>query len=347
MEFTVKQIAALIKGEVEGNENLIINDLGKIEEGKPNTLSFLANDKYKNFIYKSEASAIIVSNDFKPTAAIKPALIRVEDPYSAFTILLEEYSKILSSSKTGVEQPSYLGDMSVVGKNIYRGAFSYIGTDCKIGNNVKIYPHVYVGDKVEIGDNTIIFPGVKVYNNCKIGSNCNIQAGTVIGSDGFGYAPQPDGSYKTIPQLGNVVLEDDVSVGANATIDCATLGSTIIRKGVKIDNLVQIAHNVEIDEHTVVVSQAGISGSTKVGKYCVIAGQAGLVGHISVADKTTLTAKSGISKSIKKEGTTISGTHGFDHVKFLKSNSIYKNLPDLLERIKTLEEKTINLPTDK
>lgn len=347
MEFTVQQIAALIGGTVEGDDSQVINDLGKIEEGKKDTISFLANDKYEQYIYTSQASAIIVSNDFKPKERVKPALIRVKDPYSAFTRLLEEYNKIISFAKEGIEEPAYIGKDSTCGEGIYRAAFSYIGNNVKIGKNVKIYAHASIGDDSIIGDNTIIFAGVKIYPNSKIGNNCNIQAGAVIGSDGFGFAPQADGTYKTIPQLGNVILEDNVSIGANTTIDCATLGSTIIKKGTKIDNLVQIAHNVEIDENTVIAAQTGISGSTKVGKNCIIAGQVGVVGHINIADKTTITAKTGISKSIKKEGLVYSGLVGFEHPKFLRANSVYKNLPDLLTRIKTLEEKIINLPSDK
>jgi UDP-3-O-[3-hydroxymyristoyl] glucosamine N-acyltransferase len=347
MEFSIQQIASLINGEAEGANNQIIKDLGKIEEGKPNTISFLANDKYEQYLYSSNAAAIIVSKDFVAKKTIKPALIRVENPYTAFTKLLEEYDKLISYAKIGVEEPAYIGNDSSLGEGIYRAAFSYIGDNVKIGNNVKIYSQVHIGDNVEIGDNTLIFPGVKIYDRCIIGNNCNIQAGAVIGSDGFGFAPQEDGTYKTIPQLGNVILEDNVSVGANTTIDCATLGSTIVRKGSKIDNLVQIAHNVDIDQNTVVASQAGISGSTRIGKNCIIAGQVGIVGHISVADKTTVTAKTGISKTIKKEGLILSGTYGFEHSKFLKVNSIYKNLPDLLNRIKVLEEKIINLSTDK
>ena len=347
MEFSVKQIAELIGGKVEGNANGKVTDLGKIEEGKPNTLSFLANDKYENHIYTSDAAAIIVGQEFQPKQEIKPALIRVENPYSSFTILLEEYNKIISYAKNGIEEPAFIGQDSKVGEGIYRGAFSYIGNNCIIGKNVKIYPHAYIGDNVEVGNNTIIFAGVKIYENCKIGSNCNLQAGAVIGSDGFGFAPQADGTYKTIPQLGNVVLEDNVSIGANTTIDCATLGSTIIRKGVKIDNLVQIAHNVEIDQNTVIAAQTGISGSTKVGKNCILAGQVGIVGHINIADKTTISAKAGISKSIKTPETIQSGLVAMDHRKFLKINSIQRNLPDLLERVKTLEEKIINLSSDK
>ncbi|GAA5021527.1 UDP-3-O-acylglucosamine N-acyltransferase [Marivirga lumbricoides] len=347
MEFSVKQIADLIGGKLEGDGTRIVDNLGKIEEGKERTISFLSNPKYEHFIYTSNAAAIIVKNDFQAKKVIIPALIKVEDPYSAFTRLLEEYHTIISYAKTGVEEPSYLGENSKTGEGVYRGAFSYIGKNVTIGKHVKIYPHVHIGDNVEIGDESIIFQGVKIYADCKIGSKCNIQAGAVIGSDGFGFAPQADGSYKTIPQLGNVILEDNVSIGANTTIDCATLGSTIIRKGAKLDNLVQIAHNVEIGENTVIASQAGVSGSTKIGKNCVIAGQVGIVGHIEIADHTTISAKTGISKTVRKSHTILSGYVGFEHKKFLRANTIFKNLPELSQKVDKLEEKILNLPTDK
>ncbi|HET8858825.1 UDP-3-O-(3-hydroxymyristoyl)glucosamine N-acyltransferase [Marivirga sp.] len=347
MEFSVNQIAAMIGGKVEGDGERVVDNLGKIEEGKEKTISFLSNDKYENYIYQSNAAAIIVKLDFKPKKPIKPALLIVEDPYSAFTRLLEEYNKILTYSKSGVEEPAYIGKNSTLGDNYYRGAFSYIGNHVKIGNNVKIYPQAHIGDNVEIGDNTIIYQGVKIYADCKIGNNCNIQAGAVIGSDGFGFAPQADGTYKTIPQLGNVILEDNVSIGANTTIDCATLGSTIIRKGAKIDNLVQIAHNVEIGKNTVIASQAGISGSTKVGKNCVIAGQVGIVGHIEIADRTTVSAKAGVSKSVKQTDTILSGMVGFEHKQFLKASTLFKRLPELHQQVQHLEKIVLNLPSDK
>ncbi|WKV10784.1 UDP-3-O-(3-hydroxymyristoyl)glucosamine N-acyltransferase [Marivirga harenae] len=347
MEFSVNQIAQIIGGKVEGDGERMVDNLGKIEEGKAKTISFLSNDKYENYIYESDAAAIIVKNKFNPKKTIKPALIRVDDPYSAFTQLLEEYNKIMTYAKSGVEEPSFMGENSVVGEGHYRGAFSYIGHNVKIGKNVKIYPQAHIGDNVVIGDNTVIFQGVKIYPDSKIGSNCNIQAGSVIGSDGFGFAPQEDGTYKTIPQLGNVVLEDNVSIGANTTIDCATLGSTIIRKGAKIDNLVQIAHNVEIGENTVIASQAGISGSTKIGKNCVLAGQVGIVGHIDVADYTTISAKSGVSKSVRQSNTVISGTVGFEHKQYLKAATLFKRLPELHLQVQQLEKIVLNLPTEK
>lgn len=347
MEFSVNQIAGMIGGQVEGDGERLVDNLGKIEEGKPKTISFLSNDKYENYIYQSDAAAIIVKSNFTPKKTIKPALIKVEDPYSAFTQLLEEYNKILSYAKSGVETPAFIGEGCSVGENIYRGAFSYIGNNVKIGSNVKIYPQAHIGDNVEIGDNTIIYQGVKIYADCKIGINCNIQAGAIIGSDGFGFAPQADGTYKTIPQLGNVILEDNVSIGANTTVDCATLGSTIIRKGAKIDNLVQIAHNVEIGENTVIASQTGISGSTKVGKNCVIAGQVGIVGHIEIADHTTVSAKSGVSKTVKQKGTILSGMVGFDHKQYLKASTLFKRLPELHQQVQQLEKIVLNLPTEK
>jgi UDP-3-O-[3-hydroxymyristoyl] glucosamine N-acyltransferase len=347
MEISVNQIAGMIGGTVEGDGERIVDNLGKIEEGKARTISFLSNDKYEHFIYTSEAAAIIVKNSFAPKSVIKAALIKVEDPYSAFTKLLEEYNKLMSYAKSGVESPAFIGEGSSVGENIYRGAFSYVGNNVKIGSNVKIYPQAHLGDNVEVGDNTIIYQGVKIYADCKIGKNCNIQAGTVIGSDGFGFAPQSDGTYKTIPQLGNVILEDNVSIGANTTIDCATLGSTIIRKGAKIDNLVQIAHNVEIGENTVIASQAGISGSTKIGKNCVLAGQVGIVGHIELADHTTVSAKSGISKTVKKPNSIISGTVGFEHKQYLKASTLFKRLPELHQQVQQLEKIVLNLPSEK
>ncbi|SMG40706.1 UDP-3-O-[3-hydroxymyristoyl] glucosamine N-acyltransferase [Marivirga sericea] len=347
MEFSVNQIAGMIGGTIEGDGERLVDNLGKIEEGKARTISFLSNDKYENFIYKSEAAAIIVKNNFTPKSTIKPALIKVEDPYSAFTKLLEEYNKIMSYAKSGIESPAFIGEGGTIGENIYRGAFSYIGHNVKIGSNVKIYPQAHIGDNVVIGDGTIVFQGVKIYADTKIGSNCNFQAGAVIGSDGFGFAPQADGTYKTIPQLGNVIIEDNVSIGANTTIDCATLGSTIIRKGAKIDNLVQIAHNVEIGENTVIASQSGISGSTKIGKNCVIAGQVGIVGHIEIADKTTVSAKSGVSKTVKNPGTILSGMVGFEHKQYLKASTLFKRLPELHQQVQQLEKIVLNLPTEK
>jgi UDP-3-O-[3-hydroxymyristoyl] glucosamine N-acyltransferase len=339
MEFSLAQVAAILQGKVEGDENQTISRLDKIQEGKPGGISFLANEKYTSFIYETEATAVIVSEDFIPVKPLKTNIIRVKDAYNGFTLLLEAYSTLMKSGIEGVEEPSYMDASSSAGTQIYRGGFSYIGKNCEIGNNVKIYPHAFIGDRVKLGDNTIIHPGAKICADSILGKNCEIHPGAVIGSDGFGFAPQSDGTYKSIPQIGNVILEDNVSVGSNTTIDCATMGSTIIRKGVKIDNQVQIAHNVIIGVNTVIASQAGISGSTEIGKNCVIAGKAGIVGHIKIADHTTIGANTGVSKSITKPNQKLFGYIGFDLNNFLKSYSIFKNLEGLEKRLKELEKK--------
>lgn len=343
MQFTLQQIAQLINGEVEGDANATVHDFAKIEEGKPGTISFLSNPKYEPYIYTTQSTAVIVSKSFSAKNPVKAALIRVADPYAAFTLLLSEYQRITSLNKQGEESPIYTGAGTVIGQNVYRGAFSYVGQNCKIGNNVKIYPQAYIGDNVEIGDNTIIYAGVKIYHGVKIGRYCTIHAGAVLGSDGFGYAPMPDGTYKNIPQLGIVLLEDHVDIGANTVIDRATLGATTIKKGVKLDNLIQIAHNVEIGENTVMAAQSGVSGSTKIGAGCVIAGQVGFVGHIKVANRTSVGAQSGISKSVIEEGTKIQGSPAFDYNANLKSIAVFRKLPDLLKRIEQLEENILAL----
>ena len=343
MKFTVKQVAQLLGGSVEGNETEEVFTLSKIEEGKKGSISFLSNLKYEPHLYHTGASAVIVAKDFQPKSPVKPALIRVQDPYTSFTVLLEEYHKMVSFQKTGVEEPCFIAEGVSIGEDCYRGAFSYIGKGCKIGKNVKIYPQAYIGENVEIGDNTIVLPGAKIYPDTKIGNNCTIHAGAVVGSDGFGFAPQVDGSYKTIPQLGNVVLEDWVSIGANAAIDCATMGSTIIRSGTKIDNLVQIAHNVEVGKNTVIAAQSGIAGSSKIGEKCIIAGQVGIIGHLEIASKTTIAAQAGVGKSIKEEGTILIGSPAFERNNYMKSYALFRNLPELNRRMKELEEKIINL----
>ncbi|MCC5928197.1 MAG: UDP-3-O-(3-hydroxymyristoyl)glucosamine N-acyltransferase [Cyclobacteriaceae bacterium] len=344
MKFTLNEIAELLDGELEGNGQEEIFSISKIEEAKKGSISFLANPKYESYLYTTEATAVIVGKDFRPQRKYNSSLLRVADPYSGFTSLLEEYQKILLIGKSGIEQPSYIGEGCKIGENIYRGAFSYIGQNVRIGNNTKIYPQTFIGDNTNIGDNCIIYAGVKIYAGTQVGNNCIIHSGAVIGSDGFGFAPQSDGSYKTIPQLGNVIIEDNVSIGANTTIDCATLDNTIIRKGAKLDNLIQVAHNAEIGENTVIAAQAGISGSSKVGKNCVIAGQVGIVGHLQIADRTTIAAQSGISKSIDKKGTFKMGSPGFEMKDYMKSYAVFRNLPELWERVRQLEEKILNLP---
>lgn len=341
MEFTLHQIANLLKGEVRGDGNEKINMLAKIQEAKPGQIAFLANPKYEQYMYTTQASAVIVHKDFQPKRKINSSLILVEDPYSSFTVLMEQYHKIMSFQKNGVEQPSYLSDSATIGKDAYRGAFSYVGNNARIGDNVKIFPQVFIGDDVTIGSNVILHPNVKIYARSRIGSNVIIHAGTVIGSDGFGFAPQEDGTYKSIPQMGNVVIEDDVTIGANTVIDCATLqgDSTIIRRGVKMDNLIQIAHNVEVGKNTVIAALTGISGSTKVGENCMIGGQVGIAGHIELANKTSIGAQSGISKSITEEGERLIGYPAFDVKEYFRSYAVFKNLPELLYRVRDLEKK--------
>lgn len=341
MEFTIKQIALMLGGEVKGDDSLKISMLAKIQETKPGQIAFLSNPKYEHFIYETKASAVIVKKDFAPKKAINSSLIFVDDPYSSFTVLLEEYHKLISFQKSGVEEPSYIGENCRVGNSIYRGAFSYVGNNVVVGDNVKIYPHTYVGDNVVIGNNTILHPNVKLYAGTRVGNNCVIHSGTVLGSDGFGFAPQEDGSYKTIPQLGNVILEDNVTIGANTVIDCATMAgdSTIIRSGVKLDNLIQIAHNVEIGKNTVIAAQTGISGSTRVGENCVLAGQVGIAGHLVIANKTSVGAQAGISKSIKEEGQRLLGYPVLDVKEYFRSYAVFKRLPDISTRLKQLEDK--------
>lgn len=331
----------MLGGQVQGNEHATINMLAKIQDAKPGQIAFLANPKYESFIYTTQATAVIVKKDFQPKKEISSTLILVENPYSSFTALLEEYHKIVSFQKSGVEQPSFIGEKSNVGKNVYRGAFSYIGNGCEIGDNVKIYPQVFVGDNVTIGNNTILHAGVKLYAGTKVGSNCEIHSGTVIGSDGFGFAPQEDGTYKAIPQLGNVVIEDNVSIGGNTVIDCATMlgDSTTIHQGAKLDNLIQVGHNVEIGKNTVMAAQVGVSGSSKIGDNCVIAGQVGVSGHIIVANNTTVGGKAGINKTVKTEGLKLMGEIAFDVKDYFKSYVLFRKLPMLDERLRELEKR--------
>ena len=331
----------MLGGEVRGDGNQKINMLAKIQDAKEGQIAFLANPKYEQYIYTTHATAVIVQKDFQPKKDIQSSLVLVEDPYSSFTILLEEYHKLISFQKSGIEQPSFIGEKTTIGKNIYRGAFSYIGSNVKIGDNAKIYPHVFIGDDVTLGNNVILHPNVKLYAGTKIGNDCVIHSGTVIGSDGFGFAPQEDGTYKTIPQLGNVIIEDRVTIGANTVIDCATLfgDSTIIRQGVKLDNLIQIAHNVEVGKNTVIAAQTGISGSSKVGDNCMIAGQVGIAGHLVIANNTGLGAQSGVSKSIAVEGERLIGYPAFNMKEYYKAYAVFKQLPDLNHRLRELEKK--------
>ncbi len=339
MEFTLAQLAALLDGKVEGDETQKVNRLDKIQEGQPGGISFLSNEKYAPFLYETDSTAVIVSADFQAVKPHKTTLIRVEDAYLGFTKLLETYAQFTKAMLVGVEEPCFIHPTSTIGENHFRGAFSYIGKNCHLGKNVKIHPQAFIGDNVKMGDNCIIHPGAKICADTQIGDYCEIFPGAVIGADGFGFAPQADGTYKAIPQIGNVILEDHVSIGSNTTVDCATMGSTIIRRGAKIDNQVQIAHNVVIGENTVIAAQSGISGSTEIGKNCVIAGKAGIVGHLKIADHTTIGANTGISKSIKKSGETLLGYMAMEMKDFLKSYAHFKNLDQLEKRIKELEKK--------
>lgn len=345
MEFTLDQIAGMLGGEVRGDGKETVSMLAKIQEAKKGQITFLANPKYEQYIYSTQASAVIVNRDFSPKKPISSNLILVDDAYTSFTALLEEYHKLMSFQKSGIEQPSFAGENLVAGENIYRGAFSYIGNNVKIGRNVKIFPHVFVGDNVVIGDNTILHANVKIYAGTQIGNYCEIHAGAVLGSDGFGFAPQEDGTYKAIPQLGNVIIEDHVSIGANTVIDCATLAgdSTVIHRGVKLDNLIQIAHNVEVGRNTVIAAQTGISGSTRVGENCVIAGQVGIAGHIVIANKTGIGAQAGILKSVAGEGQQIIGSPAFDKKEYFRTYAIFKQLPDLHARLRELKNKVQQL----
>lgn len=343
MEFSVQQIAGMLNAELTGDGSVRVRMLAKIQNAQEGQLTFLSNPKYESYIYTTKASAVIVSKNFVPKKQVKAALLMVDDPYSSFTALLEEYHKIVSFQKTGVEQPSYAGEDCVLGEELYRGAFSYIGNRVKIGNRTKIFPHVYIGDDVVIGDNTILHPNVKIYSGTRIGSFCEIHSGAVIGSDGFGFAPQPDGSYKAIPQLGNVIIEDHVYIGANTTIDCATMlgDATLIKEGVKLDNLIQVAHNVEIGKHTVIAAQAGVSGSTRIGDNCIIAGQVGIAGHLVIANKTGIGAQAGIMKSVTGEGEKIMGSPAFRVNHYLQSYVVFKQLPELDRRLRELEQRVL------
>ncbi|OYW80986.1 MAG: hypothetical protein B7Z27_02810, partial [Sphingobacteriia bacterium 32-37-4] len=300
MQFSAAQIGLIINGIIEGDANAIVVSFGKIEEAKPSQISFLANPKYEDYLYTTEASVVIVNQSLQLKAPVKATLIRVPDAYSAFAVLMTKYQEMAASQLVGIQSPSHIADSASMGSLVYIGAFAFIGDLVKIGNNSKIYPGVYLGDRVIVGENTTIYPGAKIYKDCVIGNNVIIHAGVIIGSDGFGFAPQADGSFTKVPQLGNVVVEDYVEIGANSTIDRATMGSTLICKGVKIDNLVQIAHNVEIGSNTVIAAQTGISGSSKVGKYVMMGGQTGVAGHLSIADGTKIGGRSGITKTIKE-----------------------------------------------
>ena len=338
MQFNAAQIALLINGQLQGDATVTVDGFGKIEEARSGQLSFLANPKYEEFLYTTQASIIIINEAQELKAPIAATLIRVADAYSAFAILLAKYQELKTQQLVGIQQPSFIAPTAIVGDNIFVGAFTYIGENCRIGNNVKLFPGVILGNNVTIGDNSIIHAGVKIYFDCVVGKNVTIHAGTVIGSDGFGYAPQADGILKKVPQIGNVVIKDFVEIGANATIDRATMGSTIIHEGVKLDNLIQIAHNVEIGDHTVIAALTGISGSTKVGKYVMMGGQVGTAGHIQIADGSKIAGKSGITKSIREPNKSFNGNPATDFSSSLRIQALTRNLPYFEKRVKELEK---------
>ncbi|MCW3461875.1 UDP-3-O-(3-hydroxymyristoyl)glucosamine N-acyltransferase [Chitinophaga nivalis] len=337
MQFSALQLATMLDGKLEGNPDVKVSNIAKIEEAGEGMLSFIANPKYEEFIYTTNASILIVNESLVIERPINSTLIRVKDAYSSFALLLEQY-RYLTGNKSGIQQPSHIPQTVKMGENVFVGAFAYLGENVVLGNNVKIYPGVYLGDNVIVKDGAVLYPGVKVYDNCIVGSRVILHAGCVIGGDGFGFAPQPDGSYKKVPQIGNVVIHEDVEIGANTTIDRATMGSTVIRNGVKLDNLIQVAHNVDIGPNTVIAAQTGVSGSTKIGQNCVIGGQVGMVGHIQIADGTKINAQSGLSKSITTPNTSLTGSPAYDYKSSLKSQAIFRNLPDLEKRVKELEE---------
>jgi UDP-3-O-[3-hydroxymyristoyl] glucosamine N-acyltransferase len=337
MKFTAEQIAGILNGEVVGNPNAEVSKLAKIEEGIPGSLTFLSNPKYQNYIYTTQATVTIVNKNFEPENQITTTLIKVDDPYQAFSKLLEYYNQV-KLMKSGIEQPSVISEGVTYGDDLYLGSFCYVGKNVKIGNNVKIYPNTFIGDNVVIGDNCVFFAGVRVYSETEIGNNCVIHSGVIVASDGFGFAPHDDGTYSKIPQIGNVILEDDVEIGACTTIDRATMGSTIIRKGVKLDNQIQIAHNVEIGENTVIAAQTGIAGSTKIGKNCMIGGQVGVAGHITIGDNVRIQAQSGIGKSLK-DGEVVQGSPAFTYGEFSKSYVHFRNLPKIVSELDALKKK--------
>lgn len=336
MEFTASQIAGILEGEVVGNPEIAVHRLSKIEEGVTGSLTFLANPKYTPYVYSTKASIIIVNRDFTPEQRLSPTLIKVDDAYKSFSKLLSYYNQV-KSNKTGMESPVFISESARYGDNFYMGAFSYLGNNVRIGQDVKIYPNVYIGDNVTIGDRTVVFAGAKIYSETAIGKDCVIHSGAIIGADGFGFAPNENGEFSKVPQTGNVVLEDHVDVGAGTTIDRATLGSTILRRGVKLDNQIQIAHNVEIGEHTVIAAQTGVAGSTKIGKQCMIGGQVGIVGHIIIGDRVKIQAQSGISRNIKDDE-VLQGSPALAYGDYNKSYVHFKNLPRLVNRIENLEK---------
>jgi len=337
MTFPASQIAQLVNGKIEGDANAFVNSFGKIEDAQAGQLAFFSNPKYEEYLYSTRASIILVNDTYELKQPVKATLVRVADAYTAFATLLGKYQEIMSQQLTGIQQPAYISKTATHGQNVFIGAFAYLGENVKIGDNTKIFPNTYIGDNTIIGNDCIIYPGVKIYHDCILGNEVIIHAGTVIGSDGFGFAPQADGSFIKIQQIGNVIIEDKVEIGANSTIDRATMGSTLIKSGSKLDNLIQIGHNAEIGNSTVIAAQAGISGSTRIGNNAMIGGQAGIVGHITLADGSKVNAQSGVSKSIKTPNTAVTGSPAYEYTAALRSQALSRNLPELEKRIKELE----------
>mgnify|MGYP003148583860 CR=1 FL=1 len=337
MKFTASQIAEILDGEIEGNPEAEVSELAKIEEGAKGSLTFLSNPKYSSYLYTTNATITIINYDFELEQDVSTTLIKVKDAYKAFSTLLEYYNQI-KLNKSGIEKQSYISDSAEYGDDLYLGAFSYLGDNVKIGNNVKIYPNVYIGDNVKIGNDVTIFAGVKIYSETLIGNTCTIHSGAVLGADGFGFSPNDTGEYSKVPQIGNVIIENNVDIGASTTIDRATLGSTIIRQGAKLDNHIQIAHNVEIGENTAIAAQTGIAGSTKIGKNCLIGGQVGIAGHLVIGDRVRIQAQSGIGRNIKDDE-ALQGSPAFGYNSFNKSYIHFKNLPDTMKKLHQLEKK--------
>lgn len=337
MQFTAAQISVLLNGKIEGNADASVSSFGKIEEAQQGQLTFLANPKYEDYLYTTNASIAIINEGYELRQSVKPTLIRVPDAYTGFAQLLGKYQEMMTQQLKGIQQPCYISPSAKLADDVYIGAFSYIGENVRIDSGTKVFPNSFIGDNVSVGKNCILHPGVKIYHDCELGNQVIIHAGTVIGSDGFGFAPQADGSFKKVPQIGNVVIEDAVEIGANTTIDRATMGSTCIKSGAKLDNLIQVAHNVEIGNSTVIAAQAGVSGSTKIGNNVMIGGQAGLVGHIQIADGAKINAQSGVSKSIKEPYAAVTGSPAGDYTSALRSQAVFRNLPQLEKRIQELE----------
>ncbi len=339
MVFTAQQIAGFVGGEVEGDINASVTTFAKIEEGQAGALSFLANPQYEHYIYETESSIVLVNRDFAPQQPVKATLVRVDNAYEAVAKLLQLYES-MQQKKTGVSEQAYISPSAKIGENCFIAPFAYVGDNCVVGNGCSIYPHVVLGDNVTVGDDCLFYPNVTVYHDCKIGNRVTLHAGSVIGADGFGFAPTPTG-YDKIPQIGIVTIEDDVEIGANACVDRSTMGSTIVHKGVKLDNMVQIAHNVEVGANTVMSAQVGVAGSAKIGEWCMFGGQVGVAGHISVGDRTFVGAQAGVTggRMVKNGNCTIQGSPAIDQKNFARSSAAYKNLPELLAEVRELKKR--------